>query len=93
MTIAIVRYVRRKREYLPGVPEVFRDCATQNDEVFVNNARRSKGDGLPVGLTPEVFLEINASIFAKSRNRFAGRRIERVDEIHDSDKNTVVAAA
>ena len=60
--------------------------SANDQKVPINDSRSGQDDGLPLGIAPQVLAKIDPAILAKTRNRFAGRCVERVDIALDRRK-------
>ncbi len=68
-------------------------AATDNQQILVNNGWTGQDDGLGGGrLTAKIFAKVDATVFCKRRNGFAGDGVQGVEEIHHGNEDALVFA-
>ncbi len=77
-----------------GRGQSFRFAAADDHQIFVNYCRAGYVNGLRGRIAVQILAQIDAavSIFSESCDGFAGRGIERVNEVHYADQNCAVAS-
>jgi hypothetical protein len=66
-------------------------AAADDEKIFIDDGgagERDEGGGV---VAAEMFAEIDAAVLAERWDRFAGRGIKRVNEVHDADENALVS--
>src|SRR5580700_4271515 len=76
---------RRRRQRLGHL-------SADDDEIFVDHARSRERDRLKLVVAAKVLSEIDPAALAKIRNRLACRRIQRIEKIHHSSKQSASLA-
>ena len=71
----------------------FRQAAANDDQVFIDACWTGQRNRLQFRIAPKTISQINPSIVSKHRNRLAGRGIQSVDEVHDTDQDSFVLLA
>ena len=72
--------------------ERFGFASAHDHQVFINDGGAGHEDRLIRGIAAEVLAEIDATVFAESRDRLARVRVERIDEVHYADENPALLA-
>ena len=74
----------------------FRVAPTDDDQVFVDDARGGERDGLlevvAATILGEALAQIDAATLAKRRHGGSGARIEAVEKVHDAGEDALLAA-
>ena len=70
--------MRCRRGYLRVTRGVLRHAAAEDQQILVDDSRRGQHDGLPIRITVQITVQIDAPAVAECRDRFAGAGVERV---------------
>ncbi len=67
-------------------------AATDDDEVFVDDAGRCEHGGLDLEVSAEVFAEVDTALLAEGGDGLASGGVEAVEVVHDAGEETRTAA-